>query len=239
MEVHIETHFHPDDAPAVFGSYTTLVNPIMRPKVPCFILTERILFFSTTPNGSLICSDVHHEPWPIKNSNIEIVDNTLLQDFGCKPLKPDLVHASSGVSVVVVAESHRRNIHLEGAMKEFPSMHFGIILRIAHMCQSDGVSPAEGSWIANGANKEQWRSSKTNVFQSMWNVELRTKSIPIGSPHHILQSQKRGQYIHLFFNGCTIAIQNIGHYNGIGKSMMHFEMGTQGMTHRMHGTQSF
>lgn len=64
-------------------------------------LTERYCFFSHRPDGKLICSDVHHAPWPIKNSNIEIVHNSLLQKFGIQnPQKPDLVHASSGVPIV-------------------------------------------------------------------------------------------------------------------------------------------
>ena len=63
-------------------------------------LTERYCLYSLDKRGQVLCSEVHHVPWPLRCGEIEIEENTMLQGFGIDSSRaPDLVHASDGVEV--------------------------------------------------------------------------------------------------------------------------------------------
>ena len=64
-------------------------------------LSERYCLYVVEPTGKVVSVDVHHKPWPIYDSSIEIKKNTMITKFsGIDPLKPDFVHASHGVECV-------------------------------------------------------------------------------------------------------------------------------------------
>ena len=63
-------------------------------------LTERYCLYSLDKRGHVLCSEVHHVPWPLRCGEIEVQENTMLQGFGIDSSRaPDLVHASDGVEV--------------------------------------------------------------------------------------------------------------------------------------------
>ncbi len=52
-------------------------------------LTARFCLYTCSPNGTLFCGEIHHEPWPLQNAEAEIRKNTMTSAAGIS--LPDVV----------------------------------------------------------------------------------------------------------------------------------------------------
>jgi uncharacterized protein YqjF (DUF2071 family) len=62
-------------------------------------LVERYSFFTVDRRGRTVRGDVLHAPWPLRDANATVAENTLLAAAGiATPAAAPLVHASAGVA---------------------------------------------------------------------------------------------------------------------------------------------
>lgn len=64
-------------------------------------LTERYCFYAKPCCRGLVRVDVHHKPWPMKQANVEVQQNEVLESAGIEPISDECItHASPGVDVI-------------------------------------------------------------------------------------------------------------------------------------------
>jgi uncharacterized protein YqjF (DUF2071 family) len=65
-------------------------------------LTERYCLYTMDGEGQVICSEIHHAPWPLQTAEAELISNTMPEAAGIHlaPAKP-LLHFAKRQDVVV------------------------------------------------------------------------------------------------------------------------------------------
>ena len=65
-------------------------------------LTERYCLYAQSPNHTLYCAEVHHDPWPLQTAEMEIQQNDLLAPHGISVSgPPETVHFAKALHVAV------------------------------------------------------------------------------------------------------------------------------------------
>ena len=63
-------------------------------------LTERYCLFTTTPRGTLLVGEIHHQQWPLQPARAEFEQNDLPADFGFNlPQVPPVLHYARSLEV--------------------------------------------------------------------------------------------------------------------------------------------
>lgn len=82
-------------------------------------LTERYCLYSTDQKANLYCGEIHHRPWPLQQTEIEITSHTLFHPYhiDVKDVQP-VYHFSKGIDTlfwnikkIPLVQSHRGRIN--------------------------------------------------------------------------------------------------------------------------------
>ncbi len=101
-----ETSFRLDrvqhDAPPARLAATATFGDGVRTAAPGTLehrLAERYCFFTVDRRGRTLRGDVQHHPWPLRDAEARVEENTLISALGLEPARATvLAHVSSGVS---------------------------------------------------------------------------------------------------------------------------------------------